>query len=268
MNHAPSTSRSPAPNGRPRHGHRSLLLRGLAPLSLLLLLSLGTPVTQADDFPTVLWSLHDTGKAAWVTPDRATFDHGQIDWTLFGDLQSAVLRRAIERHTGPGCISIGSLRKQRIGSGVAHNLDELARNSFGVFAGTIVNRGAGFADGDPATLLQVRVDKVIKKSSEFSIRKTGDVLYVAYPVAEVQVKDQKICKSDDTLLAETPRIGDKVIVFPMTGPLNEDRNMMYLYDQELLVEKPGDGLGVPKRWRSDAAMPFLTKDESLPAGGD
>jgi hypothetical protein len=211
-------------------------------------------IAQASDFPTVLWSLHDAGKAAWVTPERATLYQGQIDWTLFGDLQSAVLRRAIERHQGSDCVAIGPLRKQMIGSGIANNLDDLVRNSFGVFRGTIEGRDVGFADGDPATLLQIRIEKIIKKSSEFSVREVGDVLYAAYPVAVVQLKNQRICKSDDRLPADVPEIGDKVIVFPMTGPLNEGRNMMYLYGQELFVERSNSTLEMPKRWRSDARI--------------
>ena len=223
------------------------------------LVALGASMTQAGEIPSILWSQHDTAKAAWVAPDRATVN-GQIDWSLFGDLQAAVLRGAIERNKGADCISEGTLRKEVIGAGVANNLADLARNSVAAYSGTLINRAAGFADGDPATLLEVRIDRILKSSPQFSIKGAGDLLYVAYPVAEFQIKGLKFCKSDDSLLRGIPQIGDKVLVFPMSGPLNEDRNMMYLYSQEMFVQKSGGDLGVPPRWRKD---PQINKASTL-----
>jgi hypothetical protein len=228
-------------------------------LPLLLLMVSGTARAQAGEIPSILWSQHDTGKAAWVAADRATVG-GQIDWSLFGDLEAAVLRGAIARDKGKPCASIGTLRKEIVGSGVANSLEDLARNSVAVFEGTVVDRSVGFADGTPATLLQVRVDKVVKASPQFAIKGVGNLLYVAYPVAELDLKGLKLCKSDELLLKEIPRAGDKILSLPLTGPLNEDRNMIYLNSQEIFVQKAGGDFGVPQRWRKD---PRLNKASSL-----
>jgi hypothetical protein len=226
---------------------------------VLLLFVFGASMAQAGELPSILWSQHDTAKAAWVAPDRAIIG-GQVDWSLFGDLQAAVLRGAIGRSKAKECISMGTLRKEIVGAGVANNLDDLARNSVAAFAGTLIDRAVGFADGDPATLLQVRVDKILKSSPQFSIKSVGDFLYVAYPVADFQSQGLRFCKSDESLLREIPRVGDKVLVFPLSGPLNEGRNMMYLYSQEMFVQKAGGDLGVPPRWRKD---PRINKASSL-----
>jgi hypothetical protein len=214
-------------------------------------------IAHAEEVPSILWSQHDSAKAAWVTPDRAIVN-GHIDWSLFGGLQAAVLQGAIERSKGAECISEGTLRKEIVGAGVANSLAELAQNSVAAFSGTLINRVAGFADGDPATLLQVRVDKVLKSSPQFSIRNSGDLLYVAYPVAEFQAGNLKFCKSDDTLLREIPKVGDKILVFPMSGPLNEDLNMAYVYSQELFVQSASGDLGIPPRWRKDSKIDKVT----------
>jgi hypothetical protein len=178
----------------------NITLKSFVPL-LLLLMASGTTTIQAGEIPSILWSQHDTSKAAWVTADRATVG-GQIDWSLFGDLEAAVLRGAIARSKGKDCTSIGTLRKEIVGSGVANSLEDLARNSVAVFEGTVVDRSVGFADGTPATLLQVRVDKVVKANPQLAIAGTGDPLYIAYPVAELDLKGLKFCKTDELLLKE------------------------------------------------------------------
>jgi len=226
---------------------------------LLLLILSGATRAHAGEIPSILWSQHDTAKAAWVAADRATVG-GQIDWSLFGDLEAAVLRGAIARAKGKECASIGTLRKEIVGAGVANSLEDLAGNSVAVFEGTVVDRSVGFADGTPATLLQVRVDKVFKANPQFAIAGTGDLLYVAYPVAELDLKGLKFCKSDELLLKEIPRAGDKVLTFPLTGPLNEDRNMIYLNSQEIFVQKAGGDFSVPQRWRKD---PRINKASTL-----
>ena len=236
----------------------SIIPRNFVTLIFLLVVS-GPALVQAAEVPSILWSQHDPAKAAWVAPDRAVVG-GQIDWSLFGDLQAAVLRGAIERNKNAECVSVGTLRKEIVGAGVANSLEDLAHNSVAAFAGTLTDRAVGFADGDPATLLQLRIDKIFKTSPQFSIKRAGDLLYIAYPVAEFQVKGLKFCKSDGSLLAEVPKVGDKVLVFPMSGPLNEGRNMIYLYSQEMFVQKAGGDLGVPPRWRKD---PKINKASTL-----
>jgi hypothetical protein len=232
--------------------------KSFATFAFLLAISGASPA-QAGEIPSILWSQHDTAKAAWVAPDRAMAG-GQIDWSLFGDLQAAVLRGAIERKKDAECVSLGTLRKEIVGAGVANNLEDLARNSVAAFAGTLIDRAVGFADGDPATLLQIRVDKILKSSPQFSIKDVGDLLYIAYPVAEFQVKGLRFCKSDESLLREIPAVGAKILVFPMSGPLNEGRNMVYLRSQEMFVQKAGGGLDVPPRWRKD---PKINKASTL-----
>jgi hypothetical protein len=236
----------------------SILPRSFFPL-LLLLIASGTTAIRAGEIPSILWSQHDTAKAAWVTADRATVG-GQMDWSLFGDLEAAVLRGAIARDKGKECTSIGTLRKEIVGSGVANNLEDLARNSVAVFEGTVVDRSVGFADGTPATLLQVRVEKMIKASPQFAVAGAGAILYVAYPVAELDLKGLKLCKSDDLLLKEIPKAGDRILALPLAGPLNEDRNMVYLNSQEIFVQYAGGDFGVPQRWRKD---PRINKASSL-----
>jgi len=232
--------------------------KSLAPILLLLMVSGATRI-QAGEIPSILWSQHDTAKAAWVAADRATVG-GQIDWSLFGDLEAAVLRGAMTRSKGKACASIGTLRKEIVGSGVANTLEDLAHNSVAIFEGTVIDRSVGFADGTPATLLQVRVDKVVKANSQFAISRMGDLLYVAYPVADLDLKGLKFCKSDKLLLTEIPKAGDKILALPLAGPLNEDRNMIYLNSQEIFVQNAGGGFGVPQRWRKD---PRINKASSL-----
>jgi hypothetical protein len=227
--------------------------------ALLLLMVSGATAIQAGEIPSILWSQHDANKAAWVTADRATIS-GQIDWSLFGELEAAVLRGAITRGQGTYCAVIGTLRKEIVGARVANSLEDLARNSVAIFEGTVVDRSTGFADGTPATLLQVKVDKVVKASPQLAIAGAGDLLYVAYPVAELYLKGLRLCKSDELLLKEIPRAGDKILALPLTGPLNEGRNMIYLNSQEIFAQTSGGGLGVPQRWRRD---PRINKASSL-----
>lgn len=219
-------------------------------LVLLLGLSyMAPPNARAEGIPSILWSRHDTSKAAWVSLERATLANGEIDWNLFGDLQSAILKRRVESHKGSGCVSIGSLQKESMDARVAHNLRELAASSRGIYRGTVVASEMGFADGDPATLLAVRVDKTIKPASEIS---SDGVLYVAYPVAEFSVGGVRLCKSDERLTA-VPKIGDSILVFPLSGPLNEERNLIYPFQQEVMVQRHNGALEIPGKWRKDLA---------------
>jgi hypothetical protein len=203
-----------------------------------------------DNIPSILWSRHDPTKAAWVSLERATLPNGQIDWNLFGDLQSAVLKRRVEGHKGAGCVPIGSLQKERMDSRVAHDLKGLTQSSRGIYRGTVVASAIGFADGDPATLLAVQVDKTIKPSSEIS---TEDLLYVAYPVAELSVNGVRICKSDERLTA-VPKAGDSILIFPLSSPLNEDRNLIYPFSQEVMVQRRDGALAIPGKWAKDSAL--------------
>ena len=221
---------------------------------LLGLSSMAPPSARAEDIPSILWSRHDTSKAAWVSLERATLANGQIDWSLFGDLQSAILKRRVESHNGGGCVSIGSLQKEPIDSHVAHDLKELAASSRGIYRGTVVASEMGFADGDPATLLAVRVDETIKPASEIS---TDGVLYVAYPVAEFSIDGVRICKSDERLAA-VPKIGDDILVLPLSGPLNEEGSLIYPFQQEVMVQRHDGALHIPGKWRKD-----LTKASNL-----
>jgi hypothetical protein len=229
---------------------------------VLLLTTVGAPMAWAGEIPSVLWSQHDTTKAAWVAADRAVIG-GKIDWALFDDLHSAVLRGAIEHNKGKDCIYMKTLLIDfvRLSGGSGGNtLKDLARNSYAGFSGTVTGSAVGFADGTPATLLQVKVNKALKTSSQFSITNTERLLYIAYPVAEFQVEGLRFCKSDELFSMDIPRIGDKVLAFPTMGPLNEDLNMIYPYDQEIIVQKAGGDLSVPPKWRKD---PTITKASTL-----
>lgn len=223
--------------------------------SVLILLAgaglLASEGAYAKDVPSILWSRHDPSKAAWVSLERATLPNGQIDWNLFGEMESFFLRRGLENHKGTGCVSIGHLRKEIIGSRGANDLRSLVKNSFAIFQGTVVARGIGIADGNPATLLEVRVDETIKGSSEFSKEKT---LYIAYPVAEFSVNGIRICKSDEFLAAVPPQVGDSVLVFPLSSPLNEDLNLIYPYSQEVIIQKREGALWLPAKWAKDPQL--------------
>jgi hypothetical protein len=204
----------------------------------------------AESIPSILWSRHDHTKAAWVSLERAMLPNGQIDWSLFGDLQSAVLKRRVENHKGTDCVPIGSLQKEQMDSRIAHDLKGLAQSSRGIFRGTVVASGIGFADGDPATLLAIQVEKTIKPSIEIS---TDELLYVAYPVAELSVNGVRVCKSDERLTT-VPKIGDSILIFPLSGPLNEDRNLIYPFNQEVMVQKRDGALVIPAKWAKDSAL--------------
>src|SRR4029077_40258 len=78
--------------------------------------------------------------------------------------------------------------------------------------------------------------------------------------AELDLKGVKFCKSDELLLKEIPRAGDTILALPLTGPLNEDRNMIYLNSQEIFVQNAGGGFGVPQRWKKD---PRINKASTL-----
>jgi hypothetical protein len=229
--------------------------------SILLLLCLNflNPLAAwcSDAIPKVLWSRHDPSKAAWVSLDRALLANGQIDWNLFGELQSATLRRGIEAHKGSGCVSIGPLQKVPMDSKVAQDLPSLARNSQAVLKGTVIASGLGFADGDPATLLKVRVDETLKSNPEFA---NEGYIYIAYPIAELTAGGVHICKSDDRLTS-VPGIGDRLLVLPLSGPLDGDGELIYPYSQEIVVQKQGGGVTIPQRWTRN--QPAL-KASSLP----
>lgn len=215
--------------------------------TLVLLLGLSfmaPPDSIAEGIPPILWSRHDTSKAAWVSLERATRANGEIDWNLFGDLQSAILKRRVESHKGEGCVSIGSMQKEPMDARIAHDLKELATSSRGIYRGTVVASGVGFVDGDPATLLEVQVDETVKPSPEIS---TDGMLYVAYPVAEFSVGVVRICKSDERLAA-VPKVGDSILVLPLSGPLNEEHNLIYPFQQEVMVQRRDGALHIPGKW--------------------
>ena len=132
----------------------------------------------------------------------------------------------------------------------AHDLSSLSRNALAVFRGTVTASGVGFADGDPATLLAIQVEKTIKRSPELAV---GNTLYVAFPVAEFSVNGIRICKSDERLTA-VPRVGDTVLILPLSGPLNQDRDMVYLYDQEMIVQRRDGTLDIPGKWGADSRL--------------
>lgn len=221
----------------------------------LALLLLGTgwmtsPALKAQEIPPVLWYGPHEAKAAWVSLERSVFSNGRIDWSLFGDLQAAILKNRLENHKGSECISIGPLRKDFMDSRAAHDLQSLVEKSFGIIRGTVVDREVGFVDGDPATLLAVRVEENIKPSSEIS---SEGLLYVAYPVAEFTVDGVRICKSDPRLLA-VPKEGDSILLLPLSRPLNAERNLIYPQSQEVIIEKRGGALDIPAKWAVDDTL--------------
>jgi hypothetical protein len=211
----------------------------------------GLAGAYADEIPSVLWyPYQNQSKAAWVSLERAVLPNGGIDWELFGDLQAAPLKIGMEARKGSDCVSVGSLTKHPLNFTTANDLRSLVRNSLGIYRGTIVASGPGFADGDPATLLAVRVEKTIKPSSEIA---TDGLLYVAYPVAEFSVNGQRICKSDERL-PEVPKVGDGILVFPLNDPLNEEKNLIYPYFQEVMVQRRDGKVALPDKWSKDVAL--------------
>jgi hypothetical protein len=140
----------------------------------------------------------------------------------------------------------------RGGTDSTATLSDLAANSESILWGTIRSIDLGFDSGVPASLLGVEVREAIRGSAP------QPLFYIAYPVARFKMGPFHFC---NTRNGYEPQLGDDVLLFDFTGPVDRDQILFAPRLDQILFQGQSGTLALPPQLTND---PDLKTLRSLP----
>lgn len=159
---------------------------------------------------------------AWISARAALNSKGELDFQALPRDLARSIQRQIESgdYEKQGCIQTLEVQIDPLPGPVKAKgtLEDLAKNSIDILYGTVTDIDSGFGShGTPALLLEVEVAERIKHSAEIA---DSAYLYLEYPVANFEAGGYRFCKKDRRW-PEPPGIGDRVMIFPYSPPVDE-----------------------------------------------
>jgi len=134
------------------------------------------------------------------------------------------------------------------------SLQDMLGSSYAIVRGEIVQITGGFLDGYyPWSLLKVRIERTVKPPRAFAI---GGELLVAHPHARFLFGGKSFCH-DSPDFRHAPKVGEKVMLFVPTIPVDRDMRVVVVDRPEYLWYETLDGALVVNsrstRWRQSFA---------------
>lgn len=191
-----------------------------------------------------------TGGAMWVSAEAA-IDSGELRRELFDEFGISEITAGLEAAAHETALESGELNEEsrspylpeelcRHSTVVDHaegpkrdSLEDLQRHAIGIFDGKVVEITQGFLSGLPASILTVEVNEVIRSSPKIAAQPT---LWVSYPYAAFAAGGGVFCRSEPRYTYR-PRVGDRILLFPRSGPLDDDHRLLVPDPVEVVVEK-------------------------------
>lgn len=224
----------------------------------------------------------DRTSPIWVSIDLARTPGNQIDWKLFAPEERASLRsrlatqerlKAEERTKSltlsqslgreplqdTNCITYEKtfyhLGEELKGSG----FDGLVRSARGIYSATVTGLSQGFFLGSPATVLKLEVTQAWRTESGWAPPKD---LFGVYPFARFAIGEGVFCSGVPGSLPQ-PRIGQRVIVFVTSKPIDREQSLLWVEPDYFIAEKSDGGVSLPPALKNDSELfPAQSLDEA------
>ncbi|HEX7154660.1 MAG TPA: hypothetical protein VF618_24455 [Thermoanaerobaculia bacterium] len=189
------------------------------------------------------------GAPLWVAARHAADAEGRLRGVLFRKGTPERLR-SLPAGSCLGEVPVEIHRPDR-------TLGELTRSSVSIFNGTVEEVAAGFFADTAGSLLNVRIDAIVKGSPQYDT--SGGTIYVYYPSASFVVGRQSFCAIPATHRAR-PVAGDRVLVFALDAPADTRGRIVYPQaSRHLIFQTAGGELLLPNHLQANLAG-FATID--------
>lgn len=189
----------------------------------------------------------------WATPDQVTTAKGELRSELFQPFQTKNIKKHLEmaraareatglagKQGGEACQSWIFVPPSPVIEDMS--LKGLLSHAHLAFVGTVVDRKEGFYHGYPNSLLEIRVEKVLKAPAG-----QGEItsIFATFPHVEMRVGIEMLCMRSDRY-PEQPTPGKGIMVFTTNIP---DRNPLVVAPntEEILFETEDGGTSLPTR---------------------
>lgn len=220
-------------------------------VALLLVAATGTAMAEVPDW---IPAPPEAGPTPiWATPDQVTTAKGELRSELFQSYQAKNIERHLEmaraareaaglagKQGGDACQSWIFVPPSPVIEEVS--LEGLLSHAHLAFLGTVVDRKEGFYHGYPNSLLEIRVEKVLKAPAG-----QGEItsIFATFPHVEMRVGSEMLCMRSDRY-PERPSPGKGIMVFTTNIP---DRNPLVVAPntEEVLFETEDGGTSLPAR---------------------
>lgn len=218
----------------------------------------------------------------WISADLARTPDNQIDWKLFSSEESASLRsklaaqervKAEERAKSlsllqslgrepvqdDNCVTYEKTFYHLGGELEGSGFDGLLRSAHGVYSATIAELSPGFFLGSPATVLKLEITQAWKAESGMAPAKE---LFGVYPFARFAIGEGVFCSGVPGRLPR-PKIGQRVIVFITSKPLDRQQTLFWVEPNYMIAERGDGGVSLPPALKDDPELfPVQSLDEA------
>lgn len=248
---------------------RYALLAALPVLGMAASLTSG-PSTQ-DSIPEVFYSsVADRQAPIWISADHARTSANQIQWKLFAPDERESLRHKLAaqerlKATEPirglsalqisgrepvgddNCVTYEQAFLHLSGQIERPGLEGLLKSARGVYSASIEGFSQGFLLGSPASVLELRVNEVLKSEG-------GPVpvqeLFAVYPFARFAIGQDVFCSGVPGKIPQ-PKIGQQVIVFVTSEPLDRQKTLVWADPEYFIAEEEGGAVSLPRALEGD-----------------
>jgi hypothetical protein len=142
-------------------------------------------------------------------------------------------------------------------SGARYSPDAFVRSAKAIFSGRVAAISQGIFYGKPGSLVAVSDVEALKTNSDFS--RITDHLYVRHPFAWYSAAGREFCAGTrpDVYI---PRVGDRIIVFAFSKPLDDSGRFIYTVEDDLILESKNGELHVPPTLSSFLSFAHNSED--------
>jgi hypothetical protein len=217
----------------------------------------------------------------WISADLARAQDNQIDWKLFSPDERASLRNKLATQKRvkaeeriKSLSSFQSLGREPVQDdncityeSAFHHLGEelegpglggLLRSARGVYSATIADMSQGFFLGSPATVLKLEISEAWKTESGLAPKE----LFGVYPFARFAIGEGVFCSGVPGKLLQ-PKIGQRVIVFFTSKPVDRQQALFWVEPDFLITERSDGGVSLPPALKNDPELfPVQSLDEA------
>jgi hypothetical protein len=207
----------------------------------------------------------------WIPAGRAFQSDGTLDRRAFREEHAKIiqwmLRDRIEERNAPAdiflipqssCSTSLDVSRDRFGGGTS--LNELIRDSIGIYSGGIVNEEPGFFNGLPVLLVKLKIERTMLGAAGYR----GEYLDLFYPHAHFAVHGYKVCGINNDGGFE-PKIGDKALVFA-AHPFPEQGTPAFMpAPEQIAIQSASGRLAIPNALRLDRRLYAVESLEEMEA---
>lgn len=227
-----------------------------------------------EETPGVFYSaVEERASPLWVSADLARTPQNQIDWKLFPPNESASLRRQLavqerlkategarsltafqasgqEAVEDDNCVTYEKTFHHLSGELKAPGLQGLLASARGIYSASIVDISHGFFHGSPASVLKLDLGEIWKTDERLPV---AEELFAVYPFARFAIGEGVFCSGVPGSLPQL-EIGQRVIVFITSDPLDRQRTLVWADPEHLIVEMDDGGIFLPQALKNDIEL--------------